>query len=160
MGYFCGACHNGSDAFGHTDGNCDKCHAGETQFSTLDFKRVWNALPPAKYGNGIDWVRSARKLKREYSIFYSEYPMKYKTILVLEAELGRIPPAYFPHKPHVRELACNNCHPEPFDIKKKGTIHFSMNRILEGQFCGACHMTVAFPMKDCRRCHPGIKRET
>lgn len=160
MGYFCGACHNGSEVFDHTSDNCDKCHSGKRQYSSLDFKRVWNALPPAKYGNEIDWVRSARKLSREYSIFYSESPMKYKKKLVLEAELSNIPPVYFPHKSHVRELACSNCHPEPFNIRKKTTEHFTMEKILDGKFCGVCHMNVAFPMKDCKRCHPGIKRDT
>jgi hypothetical protein len=28
-----------------------------------------------------------------------------------------------------------------------------MNRILQREFCGVCHLTVAFPMNDCKRCH-------
>jgi hypothetical protein len=37
--------------------------------------------------------------------------------------------------------------------KKKTTKHFSMDRILKGEFCGVCHLTVVFPMNDCKRCH-------
>jgi len=31
-----------------------------------------------------------------------------------------------------------------------------MQYILETKFCGACHLTVAFPLDDCLRCHPGM----
>jgi hypothetical protein len=32
-----------------------------------------------------------------------------------------------------------------------------MKMNLAGEFCGVCHMTVAFPMNDCKRCHPAMK---
>lgn len=32
-----------------------------------------------------------------------------------------------------------------------------MNNILKGEFCGVCHLSVAFPVNDCARCHPGLK---
>ena len=51
-----------------------------------------------------------------------------------------------------------NCHPDVFNIKKKTTEHFEMRFILEGRFCGACHLTVAFPLNDCMRCHPAMHR--
>jgi c(7)-type cytochrome triheme protein len=53
----------------------------------------------------------------------------------------------------VQWLDCNNCHPDNFNIKKKTTKHFSMERILKREFCGVCHLTVAFPMDDCKRCY-------
>jgi hypothetical protein len=28
-----------------------------------------------------------------------------------------------------------------------------MQQIFEGQYCGACHGSVAFPNTDCRLCH-------
>ena len=34
-----------------------------------------------------------------------------------------------------------------------------MSAILNGEFCGVCHLTVAFPMDDCQRCHPGMKED-
>jgi c(7)-type cytochrome triheme protein len=78
--------------------------------------------------------------------------------LILESEWHNIPNAVFPHKAHTAWLDCNNCHPDPFNIKKKTTKHFEMRFILEGQFCGVCHMTVAFPMQDCKRCHPTVAK--
>jgi c(7)-type cytochrome triheme protein len=83
--------------------------------------------------------------------------ISYDKTLELEAEWERVPPAIFPHKKHTAWLDCNNCHPEIFNIQKKTTKHFEMKRNLAGEFCGACHMTVAFPMSDCRRCHPAMK---
>jgi c(7)-type cytochrome triheme protein len=67
-----------------------------------------------------------------------------------------IPPAVFPHKDHTVWLDCDNCHPDLFNIKKKGT-HFSMNELLNGNFCGVCHTKVAFPMDECKRCHPAMR---
>jgi c(7)-type cytochrome triheme protein len=60
----------------------------------------------------------------------------------------------FSHEEHNAEMECAICHPDIFTIKKKGTQYFSMETNIYGQYCGACHMRVAFPMNDCRRCHP------
>jgi len=79
--------------------------------------------------------------------------------LLLQSEMHNIPPAIFPHTPHMQWLDCNNCHPDIFNIKKKTTKHFAMARILEGEFCGVCHLNVAFPMDGCKQCHPGMKGE-
>ena len=53
-------------------------------------------------------------------------------------------------------MDCAVCHPDIFNIKEKGTPYFSMETNIDGMFCGTCHMRVAFPMNDCRRCHPGM----
>lgn len=81
----------------------------------------------------------------------------YEKTLLLEAEWDRVLPAIFPHKSHTSWLTCSNCHPEIFNIKKKTTKHFEMKMNLAGEFCGVCHLTVAFPMNDCKRCHPAMK---
>jgi hypothetical protein len=31
-----------------------------------------------------------------------------------------------------------------------------MDFIVSGKFCGVCHLTVAFPVQDCKRCHPDL----
>jgi len=82
--------------------------------------------------------------------------MPFDKELLLQAEMGNIPPAVFPHRTHSEWMKCDTCHPSVFNIKAKTTKHFRMAAILKGQFCGACHLTVAFPMDDCSRCHPGI----
>ena len=116
-------------------------------------------FPSSPFGNGIDWVRALRRGLIEPARFlenvYEEMPFDKE--LQLQAEMMRIPPAIFPHKAHSEWMDCNLCHPAIFNIKAKTTKHFRMSMILKGEFCGACHRNVAFPMDDCSRCHPGMK---
>ncbi len=162
-GRYCGAagCHDGKAAFGHEKPYCEKCHdspqPGKKKFSKL------SKLPKSKYGNGIDWVQAIDKgLIKPVNYLAVKPPSDIAVIkpLLLEAEWSGIPPAVFSHKMHVAWLDYNNCHPDIFNIKLKTTKHFSMKRILDREFCGVCHMTVAFPMDDCKRCHtdnPNLK---
>ena len=80
--------------------------------------------------------------------------MDFYMTIELTAEMRSIPPAYFSHKYHIDWMGCDMCHPEVFNIKKKGTENFSMREILKGRFCGGCHLNVAFPIDDCKACHP------
>jgi c(7)-type cytochrome triheme protein len=159
QGQFCGACHDGTTAFGHTKENCDRCHNGDLDAGKAAFSQL-KGLAKARFGNGVDWsaalasgqIRPATRLRD------TAEPMALDTTLTLEAEFGGIPPAVFPHGAHVRWLDCANCHPGVFNIQKKTTKHFSMSAILKRQFCGECHLTVAFPLDDCKRCHPAMRR--
>lgn len=157
-GLFCGGCHDGKSAFGHTEANCLRCHSGEKGTGREGFSKL-EGLPRSKFGNGVDWsaamesgkIAPAASLTKDFKILTLD------TTLSLEAEWAMVPPAFFPHAEHTRWLDCANCHPAPFNIKKKTTRHFSMAANLAGEFCGACHLNVAFPMDDCKRCHPKLK---
>lgn len=158
-GQFCGACHNGSTSFGHTDKHCDKCHSGDITY-TKKYSRSISRLPRDRYGNRVDWVKAVerRRIRPKLSILDENFqPMEFEKMLYLDAKWSMVPPSIFPHNVHVRWLDCANCHPDVFMIKKSGTEHFLMQYILEGKFCGVCHLNVAFPIDDCKRCHPGIK---
>lgn len=156
-GLFCGTCHNGEKAFGHTEENCHRCHTETITRGKRKFMKL-QRLAPAKYGNKINWIKVARKTRPKYSIFLKgERSLKFNKLLKLKAEWQFVPPAIFPHSVHVRLLDCSNCHPDIFNIKKKTTKHFRMEYILEGKFCGVCHLKIAFPMNYCLMCHPGIK---
>ncbi len=158
-GRFCGACHNGKTAFRH-EGNCERCHTGEIISNSEKFELFARFnFPETDFGNKIDWVEAMKRrliVPNRYLKTKSQ-DIQFDKKLNLEAEWNMIPPSIFPHRAHTAWLDCNNCHPEIFTIKKKGTKHFAMNRILQGEFCGVCHLSVAFPMDDCKRCHPGIK---
>lgn len=153
-GRFCGACHNGKEAFGHTKENCDKCHNGNIEYGVDKFNEIKKQFPTAPFGNGINWVKALNKglIKPKDTILGSYQPMSFDKKLVMDC--GGIPPAVFPHKAHTQWLDCSNCHPDIFNIKKKTTKHFSMERILNSEFCGVCHLRTAFPLNDCKRCHP------
>ncbi len=161
QGEFCGTCHNGDTAFGHTKENCPKCHNGNIAAGAKKFEKL-KSFPKARFGNKINWTRAMRKKKinPKMTIFEEDYsPIPFKKTLKLKPEWSMANNAYavFPHKPHSMWLDCANCHPDIFNIKKKSTKHFRMEYILEGKFCGVCHLNVALPIQDCKACHPGLK---
>jgi c(7)-type cytochrome triheme protein len=160
---YCTACHNGKIAFAPKDGeedNCRRCHNADQNPNRERFDALRTSLPPAKFGNEIDWVKALENgtIKPKGSLSEDVQPMGLDKTLILAAEMSGIPPAVFPHKAHVQWLDCSNCHPDIFNIKKKTTRHFSMERILKGEFCGACHLRIAFPLNECRKCHPSMRK--
>jgi c(7)-type cytochrome triheme protein len=158
-GKYCGACHNGRIAFGHAQPYCEMCHNGVKGYGKDNFPLLFK-LPDSKWGNRVDWTAALEEGKIAPATHISIRPsadISYDRTLSLEAEWAFVPPAIFPHKKHTAWLDCSNCHPDIFNIRKKTTKHFEMIRNLRGEFCGACHLTVAFPMNDCKRCHPEMK---
>jgi c(7)-type cytochrome triheme protein len=163
-GKYCGACHNGTIAFTVKDGanpQCKKCHMENTQALQKQFEAFAEALPMARFGNGIDWAQAlkdgritpANYLKSENDSM--EFPAKLKQPLKLGTSSPRSDVS-FSHEDHFAELDCSSCHPDLFNIKKKTTASFSMDSNIYGNFCGACHMQVSFPMNDCKRCHSSM----
>jgi c(7)-type cytochrome triheme protein len=164
-GHYCGTCHNGKIAFTVKDGqprNCERCHMKSLEDLDRRFAAFAETLPRAGFGNEIDWakalndgfIKPANTLSKEYT------PMPLPSNLLNSLKLGT--PASksevtFSHQEHYAELDCSSCHPEIFNIKKRGTELFSMEKNVYGSFCGTCHMRAAFPMNDCHRCHPDIK---
>lgn len=82
-------------------------------------------------------------------------------VLDLDVEFASSPTklfkATYPHNPHTRWLACGNCHPGIFPLKKGAQpIVMTMAKIKAGQYCGVCHGRVAFGIEgECGRCHTG-----
>jgi c(7)-type cytochrome triheme protein len=155
-GLYCGACHDGETAFGHELGYCSYCHNYGFDGSRERFDALAE-LPRAPYGNKIDWIEALEQglIDPQESILDEEFePIEYTAPLELPADWQLIPPAGFSHEAHLEWLDCADCHPDIFNVKKKTTERFDMRYNLEGKFCGVCHMTVAFPMDNCKRCHP------
>jgi c(7)-type cytochrome triheme protein len=67
-----------------------------------------------------------------------------------------MPNILFSHEKHTVWSGCELCHPQIFCIRRCAAV-YDMQDIFEGRFCGACHMRVAFPLDDCKRCHPDMK---
>jgi c(7)-type cytochrome triheme protein len=161
-GEWCGTCHNGTIAFGHTEENCKKCHSGNMDYGRKKFDQLKERMPKSPYGNKINWAKALRKkmIWPKQSILEEDYqpiPFEKKLILKPEWAMAKNAIAVFSHKTHIQWLDCADCHPDIFNIQKKGTRHFRMEYILERKFCGACHTKVAFPIQYCRPCHPKIK---
>jgi c(7)-type cytochrome triheme protein len=166
-GRYCGACHNGTIAFS-TEFACDACHQdinpNERTYPPHKVREDNVPLPHTAYGDRINWVEAIgqdmvtpqRSLPGEDVMpgmplpSHLEQPMYWTT--ALPSVIVR-----FPHAEHMKWLDCSNCHPDLFSIKQAGTVAFDKESNLYGQFCGACHMNVAFPMNGCSRCHPRTK---
>jgi len=153
-GKFCGACHDGKEVFGHTKEHCDKCHNGDLSYGREKFGDLTRRLPRATFGNGIDWDAALKQglIKPKKTIMGDYRPMPFDKKLIMVVESG-IPPAVFRHEDHARWLDCANCHPEIFNIHQRTTKRFTKARIRQGEFCGVCHVSTAFPLEDCKRCH-------
>lgn len=167
-GKYCGACHNGSIAFGVADGpdaQCKKCHMESTKELEQQFAEFTADLPMAAFGNGIDWTKamSEGRVVPTNVIEASNNPLSLPDKLRPPLKLGTSAPrsdVMFSHREHFIELDCSSCHPDIFNIKKKSTASFTMDSNIYGNFCGACHMLVAFPMNDCRRCHKSMSNSS
>jgi c(7)-type cytochrome triheme protein len=163
-GKYCGACHNGQTAFtvkGGQSPQCERCHMKDTKDLEAMFDKFAAALPMSSFGNGIDWATALDKglINPANSILSDAPPMQLPPKLKIPIKLGTASPrsdVIFSHEEHFAELDCSSCHPDIFNIKKKGSEAFTMERNIYGNFCGSCHMQVAFPMQDCRRCHPSM----
>ena len=160
-GKHCTVCHNGKDSFAPRDEegqNCKRCHgsdAGRGKFIALQKK-----LPKALFGNEVDWVKAMNEglIQPKDSLSGGARSIVHDKTLTLMAEMSGIPSAVFPHKTHEQWLDCNDCHPELFNIKKKTTRSLTMENMLRGESCAVCHLRVAFPLNDCKRCHPTMRR--
>lgn len=58
--------------------------------------------------------------------------------------------AWFPHSSHLAWMGCESCHPAVF---KYADNEMTMKAMRGGEACGVCHGSVAFTLKDCKRCH-------
>jgi len=167
-GKYCGACHDGKTAFSARSADssqCGRCHMKNTRDLEARFDKFAANLPMTSFGNSIDWAEARRtgQIAPITSILTERFSMPLPNKLRAPIKLGTTSPrsdVTFSHEDHLAELDCSSCHPDIFNIKKKGTEAFTMERNIYGNFCGACHMRVAFPMNDCRRCHPQMSNSS
>jgi c(7)-type cytochrome triheme protein len=168
-GMYCGACHNekaGSRNFpacrlaGKPESPpCVRCHSwGTDARRERDFVTFVKDLPKGRFGNGVDWEAAEAKGLIKPADFVEGLSMRRAAMPVqkdfaLSAKLQGMPDIIFSHAKHTVWTGCEGCHPEIFTGVKRGTTKYTMVEIFEGRFCGACHVSVAFPTLDCQRCH-------
>lgn len=172
-GYFCGACHNGMMKYGEKkvfaacakkvtkeDKNrCKKCHADLVNSKKdEEFDSFAERLPKGRHGNGIDWEKAQEQGLIKPSDTLENVSIKREALdnqmdFSLPAKVKGMPDIIFSHRKHTVWNGCEVCHPDIFVNMKKGGNKYTMVEIFEGKFCGACHVSVAFPLTDCQRCH-------
>jgi c(7)-type cytochrome triheme protein len=161
-GRFCGACHDGVKLFGHKDPEaCANCHNGDIRAGADRFSELF-AFPQDRHGNMIDWTEAweAGLIDPKNQLTIPPFDnLTFREDLSLESECDKVfEVTIFPHGEHIKWLDCNICHPFLFNIKKKFTTGFNMYMNYKGEFCGSCHLRVAFPLADCKRCHTTMKK--
>jgi len=117
-------------------------------------REAFGELPKSNAGNRIDWVKSLQSGAIAPRVDIAD-PNKQKQVMdldIIREVKGSMPDVVYPHKQHTEWLDCAQCHPKIF-VPKKGGNAISMAAILMGQYCGACHGKVAFPVSECTKCH-------
>jgi c(7)-type cytochrome triheme protein len=171
-GMYCGACHHekskaeGGKVFPSCRAGasaeapiCARCHSGGSEARReYDFATFTKDLPKGRFGNGIDWEAAEQKRLIKPIDYVEGISMKRAAMPVqkdfaLSGKLPGMPDIIFSHAKHTVWTGCEGCHPEIFTGVKRGTTKYTMVEIFEGKYCGACHVSVAFPTLDCQRCH-------
>ena len=135
-----------------TDGIHDPTNPGTEALQPP--REAFGELPKSNAGNRIDWVKSLQGGAITPRVDIAD-PNKQKQVMdldIIREVKGSMPDVVYPHKQHTEWLDCAQCHPKIF-VPKKGGNAISMAAILMGQYCGACHSKVAFPVSECTKCH-------
>ncbi len=165
-GFYCGACHDGRRAFAacspgaRADGpTCLRCHSvGKGVKPASDFGAFARTMPRGRFGNGIDWEKAEEEKKIQPVDFLEGVSIPRKPIaaqkdFALSPKLESMPEIVFSHAKHTVWNGCELCHPDIFGNVKRGSVKYTMGDIFGGRYCGVCHVSVAFPLQDCQRCH-------
>ena len=82
---------------------------------------------------------------------------EYADVVINEkAEREGMPPVVFPHWFHRIRFQCSVCHVDLGFKVKAGGNYITMDKISQGQYCGACHNgEIAWSPENCDLCHSG-----
>lgn len=168
QGRYCGTCHDGKMKFnGNTlfaacakeaTGRCEKCHSPKKDADQeAAFQRFAGKMPTDRFGNRINWEKAeadglltlADSLE---GVSKKLTPLAVRKDFTLETKLAGIPEIIFSHRKHTVWNGCEMCHPDIFGVNK-GATKYTMVEISAGRYCGVCHDKVAFPIRDCQKCH-------
>ncbi len=173
QGFYCGACHNGKRnykgkaIFASCSGAaksaaCERCHSlKKPTANERDFKAFAAKMPKKTYGNGIDWEAAESKglikpIDTLEGVSMQRPRLKPQKDFSIEAKVQGVSDVVFSHKKHAVWNGCELCHPDIFPIIK-GTVKYTMADIKKGDYCGVCHVKIAFPLDECQRCHSKVK---
>ena len=118
-----------------------------------DPEEALSVLAPDTAGNLVNWVEALRQgqIKPRASLYGDKQRRVHDTEILMQNTLDQ-PFVLFPHKAHNEWMSCEMCHESLFRSVLDGN-PISMERILDGEYCGVCHGAVSFPLTECNRCH-------
>jgi c(7)-type cytochrome triheme protein len=171
-GYYCGSCHDGLRVFEGKEifascakeytpeegKRCARCHSFEkSEGRQYDFETFTASLPRV-FGKLIDWEKAVEEGKIK-PVDYLEGVSPKRAALEAQKDFSilvrsmRWADVNFSHKKHIFWNGCEVCHPLIYQSSKQGTLQYSMADIMDGESCGVCHVSVAFSVWLCRKCH-------
>ena len=138
-GFHCGACHDGKKLIA----------TGNEQFASR--------MPRNAHG-AVDWEKAeaqgrVKPLDVLEGVSVPRPAMRMDRDIAIAAETSWVADIIFSHRKHAIWNGCEVCHPEIFPAAREGRIKYTMFQISRGEYCGACHDKVAFPIADCEGCH-------
>jgi c(7)-type cytochrome triheme protein len=171
-GYYCGSCHDGkrvvddkkifaacAEEYTEEEGKrCARCHSvGTTSERKYDFQTFTKKLPRLQH-NQIDWEKAEeegliKSIDSLEGVTFQTDRIQAQKDFSIKSRSWRKPDVLFSHKKHVFWNGCAVCHPAIFPSAEKGTVQYSMFQIIDGEYCGACHLKVAFSVWLCSKCH-------
>ena len=90
-----------------------------------------------------------------FAVAWAEYA---DVVINMQAEDKGMSPVIFPHWFHRVRFQCSVCHVDIGFKTKAGASGITMDKISQGQFCGACHNgEIAWSAENCDFCHSGIR---
>lgn len=172
QGLYCGSCHNGersieektvfascAEKVGKEERKrCARCHSKGTDGQReYEFEKFTENFPRLRGGSSIDWERAEEEgiikpIDFLPGISFHRDPLKAQEDFSIEVTTWASD-VIFSHKKHAMWNGCELCHPQVFPSSKKGTVQYSMFQIMRGEYCGICHLKVAFSVWLCYKCH-------
>ena len=86
-----------------------------------------------------------------------EVPAEYGDVVINEySDDAGMRPVVFPHWFHRVRFRCKVCHADLGFKFQAGGNEISMLKIIDGEYCGACHNgNIAWSVENCNLCHSG-----
>ena len=126
-----------------------------------------------KTGTPVDmsWYVSVVNTRPRLSVFHwaailvvacliaisNEVPAEYGDVVINEySDEAGMRPVVFPHWFHRVRFRCKVCHADLGFKFQAGGNDISMLKIIDGEYCGACHNgNIAWSVENCNLCHSG-----
>lgn len=91
-------------------------------------------------------------------VYYEAANAEYGDVVINEfSDEAGMRPVVFPHWFHRIRYRCKVCHGDLGFQFKAGGNDINMVKIIDGQYCGACHDgDVAWSIENCELCHSGM----
>jgi hypothetical protein len=138
-GQYCGACHNGKMVVGDRKvfeacsrkpvpedaKQCERCHSlGKSVKKENDFYVFTKKYPKELFGNEIDWEKAEAEGVIRLADVLEGYVNRQSLPIPKDVELKSngtwMSDIKFSHRKHAVWSGCESCHPDIFNIEKRG----------------------------------------